>query len=315
MSRFYDITIGDKRYDGSGPNALQVELAISQASAGVTNVGSMVRIWGVPLSDISQSNDLYGKQVVVKGGMRAGLPLANPAQAGVLGGGMVSRAFGNWVGTEQTLDVIFSGTTPAAASGGQDPKTPTANLVLNWKKGSALEGPLRQALQTAYPGFRVVVDVARLVAPSDQVGFHGNVEQFSHYLRRYTQMLGGAGSNGVGVVVKNGTVTASDGSKASGRKTLAYTDLVGQPTWIDQDTISIKMVMRGDLNVLDVVTLPRTLVTNTPGGGASGGADGSLKSDLTFQGDFTIKTLNHVGNSRQPSAEAWVTVVEAYTVG
>ena len=315
MSRFYYLTIGDKVYDGSGPNALQVELNISQTAAGVTNTGSMLRVWGIALSDISQSNNLYGKQVVVKGGMRAGLPLANPAQAGVLGGGMVNRAFGNWIGTEQTLDVIFSGTTPASAKGGVDPKTPTSNLVLNWKKGKPLTDALKQALQTAYPGFKINMNIGQFTAPSDQVGFHGNIDQFSHYLRRYTQMLGGKGSQGVSLVVKDNAITASDGSMASGNKTINYVDLVGQPTWIDTDSISIKLVMRADLNVGNVITLPRTLVTNTAAGGASGGVGGLQKSDLTFQGNFTVKTINHVGNSRQPSAEAWVTVVEAYTAG
>lgn len=58
--------------------------------------GQTIQIEGVPLSLISQSEDLVDWEVVIKGGMQKGLPLANPSQAGVLTKGTVFQSWGNW---------------------------------------------------------------------------------------------------------------------------------------------------------------------------------------------------------------------------
>jgi hypothetical protein len=63
--------------------------------------------------------------------------------------------------------------------------------------------------------------------------------------------------------------------------------------------------MRGDLKIGDKITLPPTLVVTTAA------AQSGIKGPLTFQGSFTIQSLRHIGNSRQPDGAAWITVIEA----
>ena len=113
-----------------------------------------VRIWGIGLQDISQAQYLPNQPFSMMGGMSTGLPLANPGEAGPLGGGTIYQAFGNWIGTEQTLDIISvassSSPAPAQGSGGPNPVPVTSNLVMNWPKGQDITGPLQQALQQAY---------------------------------------------------------------------------------------------------------------------------------------------------------------------
>jgi hypothetical protein len=67
---------------------------------------------------------------------------------------------------------------------------------------------------------------------------------------------------------------------------------------------SVKVVMRGDLKIGDKITLPPTRVVSTPA------AQSGINSRLTFQGTYTIKSLRHIGNSRQADGSAWVTVIE-----
>ena len=81
--------------------ALQVELDIPVAAMhSPDNAGAFVKIWGVPLSMISQANNLNFKGIKVYGGFQKGLPLANPKQSGFLVRGFISQSFGNWQGTD-----------------------------------------------------------------------------------------------------------------------------------------------------------------------------------------------------------------------
>ena len=88
---------------------------------------------------------------------------------------------------------------------------------------------------------------------------------------------------------------------------MAFQDLIGQPTWIEAPFIQFKTMMRADLKVGDQVTLPKTLVTN------SAQAQSSLiNQQVAFQGKFQIQTIRHVGNFRQATGDAWVTVFDAF---
>ena len=158
------------------------------------------------------------------------------------------------------------------------------------------------------------------MAPSDQQHFAGTVEQFQDHIRQYTQYLQGAmtpqamSPQGVSIHFKpdGQTISVFDGSQMQMGGTINYQDLIGQPTWIGVDTISVKLVMRGDLSVGDTVMLPQTIVTNTALAGASAGStSGAPQTSLTFQGPVTIQKITHTGNFRQPDAAAWVTVLEA----
>src|SRR5688572_13631719 len=87
------------------PGALQVELDVLRLPYGQAAAQSWVKIWGIPLETVTQGNNLNFKNIMIKGGMGKGLPLANPKQAGPLVAGQIIQAFGNWVGTDMTLDL------------------------------------------------------------------------------------------------------------------------------------------------------------------------------------------------------------------
>jgi hypothetical protein len=38
---------------------------------------------------------------------------------------------------------------------------------------------------------------------------------------------------------------------------IQFTDLIGQPTWIEPNTMQVKTVMRADLQVGSIITMPQ----------------------------------------------------------
>jgi hypothetical protein len=105
--------------------------------------------------------------------------------------------------------------------------------------------------------------------------------------------------------MQNGEITVHDGTGMPATKQIQFVDLVGEPSWISTYTISVKVVMRGDLRVSDKITLPPTPVITTFA------AQQGIPGKLTFDGTFTIQSLRHIGSSRNPDGNAWVTVFEA----
>jgi len=324
--RYYKIDIDDGgtvftslNDDGStNPAALQVEMDVPVAPYATPVGAAWVRVWGVPLQQVAQTKDLNNKSVKVFGGMARGLPLANPAQAGLLVQGTIFPAFANWIGTDQTLDLIIAPPfgTPGGASGqqvgqGAPPGGQVANIVHNWKQGTPLSNAVQQALRTAFPNYTVNVNIgANLSLPRDDVGYYETMGQYASYIKDLSQKLNNSPTYiGVNVTVSGTTISVYDGSQSSGGgagpTAIAFTDLIGQPTWLGLQTVQAKVVMRGDLQVGGQITLPPAQATVTAE------SFPQFRSSSAFQGTFTIIQLRHVGSSRQPDAASWCTIIDA----
>lgn len=289
------------------PGAWNVEFDIPVGPASSPMGGALVRVWGISLAEISQATDLVNKKVAVYGGMQKGLPLANPQQAGLLVQGFVFQAFGNWINTDMTLDLVIQPGDEPLGTGAVDRPI---NLVLDWKKGTPLAQALRNALLTAFPGFKQTVSISsQLVFQNDVVGSFSTLTQLGQWAKQMSKsVIKDAGYNGVEIAIGQNSVSVYDGSeRRSAAKAIAFTDLIGQPTWIEAPSIQLKCVMRADLQVGDLITLPQSAVINTAQ------AQSSLVPNqrLTFQGEFMIQQIRHLGNYRQADAASWVTVINA----
>jgi len=299
------------------PGALGAELDLLDVGAHFATGQSWVRIWGVGLSDIAQARNLnpangggIGLPITVSGGMGKGLPLANPAQAGVLIEGSIWQAFGNWQGVKQSLDLNLipgSGRSPPLLGD----QAPPVNISFNWMAGTALSTALANALKTAFPNYKQKIAVSpKLVRANTETASYHSLTEFSHYLQDIsTSIIKTPGYLGVTIGLNNDTITVSDGTQSFGTpKNILFTDLVGQPTWIGLIEIQVSVIMRGDLNVMDQIKLPAGQVTTTAA------SLPSLRQGSVFQGTFQILRLHHVGNSRQPEGEAWITTIDAVQV-
>ena len=296
------------------PGALNVEMDIPVTAFDTPIGAAYVRVWGISLRDIGQASNLNNNLISVFGGMAKGLPLANPKQFGLLTKGYIQQAFGNWIGVDMTLDLIIAaGTGPNGLGQNAAPK----NITMNWQAGTPLSGAIGNALSTAFPGIKQNINISpNLILPNHEPGPYPTIEEFSKYVRGISKSINkDPNYTGVSITMANNELQVSDatieGALPSGTspKMIAFTDLVGQPTWIENRLIQITCVMRADLKIMDVIKLPPTLATTTAA------SLSQYRDSSIFQGNFQIQTLRHVGNLRQPDARAWATTIEAYPMG
>jgi hypothetical protein len=251
---------------------------------------------------------LNGLNVTVSGGMAQGLPLANPQQAGVLLKGQIYQAFGNWIGTDQTLDMFFVAGGVATGS----PTIPTnkpgaSNFSFIWPAGSSLASAIGQTLSTAMPGLTQSFAISpNLVTNAPQTGHYSSFQAFADAMKTMTRGILGGTYLGVQMTNDGTTISVYDGTTmgSGGSTMISFQDLIGQPTWIAPGTISVKTVLRADIHQGATINLPPSLVTN------SAAALTRFQDQTAFSGAFMVQQIHHYGHSRQPSASDWATVFQ-----
>ena len=288
------------------PGALNIEFDLPNVTRHTPQGGSLIRLHGVGLAMIGQAANLNGQNFVLSGGMGKGLPLANPAQAGELVHGTIFQAFGNWEGTDQTLDLICN-------PGGLEP---SAGVSFNWQPGQSLASALFVTLTQAFPQYRANINIdANLQVPKGAPQQHHAVslDSFARYLQAITQPLGEQLTGGdleyPGVLLAiDGNVINAYDLTAPPAKTVAlnFQDFIGQPTWLDAASISFKTVLRGDIDVGDQVKFPAGIIApyaiTSP---TAAVPNAPARSKVAFQGSFVIQEIHHFANFRQPDAMSW----------
>lgn len=282
----------------SNPGALNVEFDIPVALYSLPGEGgALVRVWGLSLLDLSHAFDLNGMSIAVYGGMQRGLPLANPRQSGLLVKGQIFQAFGNWIGIDQTLDMILAPATGSLA----EPK----NLILNWRAGTKLSDAIATTFKTALPDAKQQINISdKLVLPNDEIGYASTLSEYAGTVRTLSRSIISAASYpGVSIAYNGAVLTVTDSTPAK-TKAIEFQDMIGQPTWRGPAQIQVKLVMRADLELLDAVTLPRSLITSTAQSLTR------LRDSSAFTGRYQITNIHHFGNFRQPDAASWNTTID-----
>jgi hypothetical protein len=332
--RFYDIQISGKdgaprlRGDGtpyrwtsllpdqdqiSNPGANQIEFDIPLSYASAQSAGATIRIWGISIQDISQASDLNNALIKVYGGMKKGLPLANPAQSGLILSGQINQAFGNWIGTEMTLDLVVIPDGNAGPDATQAAAAVPLNLPFLWKQGTALSDAILNTLATGFPdGYTIDVNIdPRLILPSEETGHYQSLGDFAAYIETMSKEIIGGDYDGVKITLVDKTFTVYDASAAAAAevKQIEFNDFIGQPTWIGYLEIQFQCVMRADIEVGSYVLMPPTPLLTTTAQSVPRYRDKSA-----FQGKFLITVIHHIGNFRQPDGQAWVSVFNAVAI-
>ena len=324
--RFYEITLtppgGTKptrtwsSFPGGqfDPGALNVEFDLTVAPYATPIGGQSITIEGISIADLMQPQQ-FAPQIIngafqpgmtfeLKGGMGKGLPLVNPAQQGTLLKGQVWQSFGNWEGTEMTLDFVVN-------PGGYDSSNP-GNFVLNWQSGQPLSAALQNCLAVAYPNVPLSINISnQLVRSEVEVHHCGTLEELAQYVHEVTsgQFLGPT-YPGVQITMQGGALSVFDSTWQPPTVQLNFTDLVGQPTWIDVNTLQVKLVMRGDLQIGTAVKMPIGLSGQAAQVLTSGNSLPSSTNYLTtFSGSFQVIEVRHIGNFRSGDARSWVTII------
>ncbi|WP_321943141.1 hypothetical protein [Paraburkholderia tropica] len=315
---------------------IQMDIPVTAAHTPMAN--AYVKIYGISLAEIAQAADLNGLNVAIYGGFAAGLPLATPAQAGMLCSGQILQAFGNWINTEQSLSIYVQagGSSGSSAQTTGVPSTtsttpaPTtndtpANLTFSWTPGQTLLAAITKSLSTAFPQYGIsgAISANLVKSGASANGFYSTLQQFAQDMnaKSLSAILGYApGVNavyqGVAISLQNNTFCVQDGSSPTTAKQLQVVDFVGQPTWGQPYRVQATVMMRADLNFGDFVIMPAL-----PGVISAGSASqyynvsptntyATAKSGSIFSGTFQIVGIRHVGDSRNGDGTAWATTLE-----
>lgn len=303
--------------------ALNIELDCNVSVYNAPMGGSYVRIWGIGLPFIKQIAD-FNPQIDATTGtwqkycnieISAGMapnsyPLANPSQYKPIVKGVIQQAFGNWQGTSQSIDFVI--VPPVGNS--MFPK----NIQFDCKKDKKLSDALTLTLATAFkdlPGTTINVNISdELVAPEDIVKTCTTLEELAKFLSQKSKsIIKDVKYPGIQISYQNDEVSAYDytkGSTSAKVTQINFNDLIGQPTWIKPYTLVMKTVIRGDLVLGQKILMPqesakRGLILTQPG------SMSQYKDTVSFEGEFYVSQLRHTGIYRQPSADSWVTIIQA----
>lgn len=317
MSRFYSLTLTAQgsttpvRTFTSHPNgiynpaALDIQYDALIGPYGTPSGASTITVYGIPLQDLMQPQQFAGMTLELKSGMAAGLPLANPAQAGTILKGIVFQTFGNWEGVQQTLDFVV-------IPGGFTVNNP-GNFILNWTTGTQLSAALSQTFSTAYPGMPVDMNISGdYVQNHDEIHACGTLDTLAQIVGDITE---GVFDVRVHIGIQAGRILVFDQTFKPAPIQLSFNDFMGQPTWIAVNTMQIKTVARADLSMGCMVRMPQGL-QNLPGAVTTtqNASPSSVKQQTTFQNNFIVQELRQIGSFRSSDATQWATILNCLMV-
>jgi hypothetical protein len=329
--RYYAITIGGSVggqwstiVNGQNdPGALNIEFDITDMPNGQLSKG-WLKIYGITPYTISQSVYYTGSQIQLYAGFSPGLFLANQQvpHAGKIMDGQIWPCWGNWVGNE--LSIEFS----VILGGNMGPGGPTnpINIIHNMQPGQTLASAIKNTLSTAFPGSNIAVNISQnLKLNYPDYSFHQGLEQYADYIKKLSHDLMGTpsttGYQGVRISAQGTNMNVGDGTILGNVVPIQYYDLVGQPTWIGANEVQIRTLLRSDIVTIGnsgttQVTLPQNTLMNIAGSGQNSFIPGAPQwavqsgiNALNFQGTFIVTSVRHIGNFRQPTGEAWITLI------
>ncbi|EEP7970147.1 hypothetical protein HCL06_001715 [Salmonella enterica] len=303
------------------PGSLMVEFDILRFGESTPQGETTITIWGIIPQEMQQARqNMFGMPIEVSVGMSKGLPLANAGKSGLVLKGVIWQALGNWQGTELRLDLIV--TVSPVSHVDPFPLAPI-NLTLPWNKGQKLSDALFDCFRTL-GGYTFSISISdRLVNNYDNGMYCGSLSDLAVYLNTFSKsIIKDKNYAGVEIAVVDGNeirVYDNDFDAHRAKKPeesaayrrdhptqLQFTDLIGQPTWIKYNTVSVPCVMRGDIQVGDYILMPKESRPIIQAASYS-----QFRDESAFKGLFQVTLVRLLGNSRQPDANSWVTVLEA----
>ena len=297
------------------PGALNIELDAPISVYNSPIGGAYLRIYGIGLPLLRQAADFNPSvdgskycNIKISAGMAKGLPLSTPSQYGTILQARIQQAFGNWQGISQTLDFVML--QPVGST--ENPY----NFSMTCQNNAFLGDAIRATLAKVFPGATVNINISnRLIAPETISCVYSSLGQFSTFINEKSRdIFNDKSYPGVQVSFTNNTINVYDYTVPSQDKPIQvnFNDLVGQPTWIAPGTLTFKATMRYDIRVGSQVIMPskevasRGLALTTPE------SQSQYKNSVDFSGVFTVQTVRHLGNFRQPDGNSWVTIYQIY---
>ena len=314
-TRFEDLIFSSQTNGQDNYSSLQLDLDVYQEAYSQYSANGFIKLNGIDLKGLGEIGNynpsiVNGKPIQMCGikievGMSKGLPYTNAGQQGVILFGGIMQAFANWQGVNISLDMIVA---PAFA-GSND----LNNITFVWKKDTELTDAVKLALENAYKPTTVSGSFkAGLKQSEDAPEQNFNLLSLSRKVNAISRSIIKDPTYTGGLISVNdkGFYLTDNAITKTATKTIKFTDVIGNLTWLQIGTISAKVVMRGDLNVGDYISFEKYIPINNIVNNYS-----QYRNNISFDGVFYISKLHHVGSSRSPDGNGWVTTIEAVANG
>jgi hypothetical protein len=229
-----------------------------------------------------------------------------PSYGFVQGSGPEGSALG---GLGQIGSAISNITSLVFGGGGTIAKP--LDIIHNLMPNMPLASGILQTLSKAFNGAPINIKIPdSLKLPSQDAGVYQSLTQFAAYIEQLSQSLGSKGVQ----TTSNGSsldIWELGGAALHGAVNIAYTDLIGQPTWVGINQIMVKTVMRCDIRQGGYIILPPGVAIVGQGAGWMGAKSGAV----SFGGSYQVQEVRHVGNFRNPDGNDWCTLITALVDG
>lgn len=294
--------------------ALHVVWDIPVSSFDAPSGAAYVEIRGVDIYTISQASNLQGAKVTIYGGMGSGYPLAQDGKPGLLIEGSVFQAFGNWLNTDMSLNLLIQ------PFGVPIDDTNYPKLVWHWPKGGKISTAIQSMIAAAMPSYKCSFNLINdLVSGSDDLGYYPDFGSLAQVILEVSQHANKTvGYQGIKFYLSGRTFYFYDQGSKSSPIEIKFQDMIGQPTWLRPDAIMLQTVMRSDISINDIIKLPDFNQTGSNQVLTGYGSITPTKQNIQvpkdrslFNGSFQVTSVRHIGDSRNPDGGSWVTVYEA----
>jgi hypothetical protein len=287
--------------EGGGSTPTAVGTTPTQGGGGSTQSIQTTKVNRVGLRSLDR------RQLPVGPSARDGFDIGSIS--GFIGG--IASEFGMGPAVSQFGNVINS----FFGGGNISPLGAPLNLIHNLLPNMPLSGAIQETLSKVFPNANLNIAISSgLKLAYQDAGMYQSLEQYIGYLNKLSQSIMGI-TNYFGIHLSSHDNTINVWDRGTGVGDISYLELIGQPTWLDIVTISVKVVLRGGLYVGNLLTIPATLV-------GFNGADSVLAMDsgqtdqrthISLPGSYLIVKVLHIGDFRNPDGAAWSTNYEAVT--
>ena len=224
-----------------------------------------------------------------------------PGGAGNFGGegSLVGVDFGN---ATQTIGGVIS-----SLFGGAGGLVNPLNFIHDLQPNMPLSSAIQQTLSKVFPNAKLNINISpKLKLGYQDAGIYQSFTQYASFIKDLSHsILGTKGYLGINMTTKGNTINVWDGTGSSATAAVSVLDLIGQPTWVDVGLIHIPMVLRGDLEEPNIITLPHNILIGIEGSSQYALLGSEQRQKLSFTGSFRILTIQHIGDFRNPDGVQW----------
>lgn len=310
--RYYKLAIqGGITFELSekNPSAPRLTFNIQAFSQAFLYTPSIITLYNVSTDFFTNSQYFIDKVLTLEAGVdssilsdKAGI---TPSSNNTLYIGVINRVVPNFTGLDTSVTFYVTSFKRDRTEKQQEPVN-RGEVVAN-----KLQSLLTKVLDN--PNYAINVDksASSIVSESDQTG--------PLIASTFDDVVQLASSYGISLALEQNTFTFyQDKFDVAAPPFIPNAnDFVAQPSWETLASISCVFSLRGGLRLMQTLKMPGNLVMNLAPllGGNQSLSGVTYKPSLIIGGDYTIKSIWHMGDSRSNSAESWATTIEAVKVG